>query len=68
MKKGISFYRELVANCTKEIRERLCQAQPAGYIGEAKDIANVVPFVASGDAGYLTGGTILVDGVISRSL
>lgn len=53
---------ELVANCKEEIRERLRQAQPTGYIGEAKDIANVVAFVASDDAGYLTGQTILVDG------
>jgi len=53
---------ELIANCREEIRDRLRSAQPTGYIGEAKDIANVVAFVASDDAHYLTGQTILVDG------
>lgn len=55
-------YTEMIANLKEEIRERLRQAQPTGYIGEPKDIARVVAFLASDEASYLTGQTILVDG------
>jgi 3-oxoacyl-[acyl-carrier protein] reductase len=53
---------DMVANCSEETRERLRQAQPAGTLGEVADIARVVAFLASDDAGYITGQTILVDG------
>ena len=41
---------------------RLRQRIPAGRLGEPADIAGVVAFLASGDAAYITGATIVVDG------
>jgi len=35
---------------------------PLGRLGEAEDMAKVVRFLISGDAGFLTGQTIVVDG------
>lgn len=35
---------------------------PLGYAGKASDIANVVSFIASDDASYITGQTINIDG------
>lgn len=37
-------------------------AVPMGRIGKAEDVANAVAFLASGEAGYITGCTIKVDG------
>lgn len=39
-----------------------------GRIGEPKELANLVAFLASGKASYLTGTTILVDGGLVRSV
>jgi glucose 1-dehydrogenase len=35
---------------------------PLGRMGEPKDVAGVVAFLASADAGYITGTTVFVDG------
>ena len=35
---------------------------PAGRLGEAKNIAKAVAFLASDDAGYITGTTLHVNG------
>ena len=37
-------------------------AVPMGRIGKAVDVANAVAFLASDEAGYITGCTIKVDG------
>lgn len=42
--------------------ERLRQQIPAGRMGEPRDVAGVVAFLASDDASYVTGSTIVVDG------
>src|SRR6218665_2994025 len=48
---------------TEEARERFIAANiPIGYFGEPDDIANVVTFLASPLARYLTGAVIPVDG------
>ncbi len=39
-----------------------------GRIGEPKELANLVAFLASGKASYVTGTTILVDGGLVRSV
>ena len=38
---------------------------PAGYVAEPRDVAGVYAFLASDDAKYVTGQTIVVDGGIS---
>lgn len=38
---------------------------PAGFIGEPKDVAHLVAFLASEEARYVTGATFLIDGGLS---
>jgi NAD(P)-dependent dehydrogenase (short-subunit alcohol dehydrogenase family) len=38
---------------------------PMGRIGTPDEIANVIAFVASDEASFMTGATILVDGGLS---
>jgi NAD(P)-dependent dehydrogenase (short-subunit alcohol dehydrogenase family) len=40
---------------------------PLGRVGQPEDIAKAVYFLASADAGYITGSTLVVDGgLLSR--
>lgn len=43
-------------------REEYAQRIPLGYIGKPEDVANVVSFLASEQASYLTGVVLPVDG------
>jgi 3-oxoacyl-[acyl-carrier protein] reductase len=43
-------------------KEELLKEIPLGYLGETKDIAGVVAFLASEEARYITGQVICVDG------
>ena len=45
-----------------KIKEELLKGIPAGRIGEAQDVANLVAFLASDKAAYITGQIIAVDG------
>ena len=47
---------------TPEVIERLNARIPLGRIGEPEDIGEVVAFLASDAARYLTGSTIVADG------
>tara|TARA_B100000214_G_C23898552_1_gene595340 strand:- start:204 stop:950 length:747 start_codon:yes stop_codon:yes gene_type:complete len=47
---------------TEEIKNQFLSQIPIGRIGSANDIANTVIFLASEEAGYITGQTITVDG------
>lgn len=45
-----------------DVRNRISQRVPLGRLGKPKDIANVVCFLASPEADYVTGAAYVVDG------
>jgi 3-oxoacyl-[acyl-carrier protein] reductase len=50
---------------TKDVPEAVIQAIPARRVGAPDDVAAAVRFLASDDAGYVTGTTLFVDGGMS---
>lgn len=44
---------------------RVIDRIPAGFIGQPEDVAHLVAFVASPEARYITGATLLIDGGLS---
>jgi 3-oxoacyl-[acyl-carrier protein] reductase len=53
---------DMTANITDENKENLYSQIPLGRIGNPNDIATAALFLASDEAGYITGQTITVDG------
>ncbi len=53
---------DMTADLSAELRERAIAAIPLGRMGKPHDIAKTVAFLASADAAYITGQTIIVDG------
>ena len=47
---------------TEDVKNQFLSQIPLGRIGSAKEIANTAVFLASDEAGYITGQTITVDG------
>lgn len=47
---------------TEEQKAGILSQVPAGRLGDPKDIAKAVAFLASDDAGYITGTTLHVNG------
>ena len=45
-----------------EVIDRIKAGAPAGFIAEPEDVAGCVAFLASDDARYVTGQTLLIDG------
>jgi NAD(P)-dependent dehydrogenase (short-subunit alcohol dehydrogenase family) len=45
-----------------EILDRLCKDTPAGFIAEPEDVAGMVAYLASVEARFVTGQTLLIDG------
>jgi NAD(P)-dependent dehydrogenase (short-subunit alcohol dehydrogenase family) len=45
-----------------EVKNNILSHIPTGIFGQPKDISNTVIFLASDEAGYITGQTITVDG------
>ena len=52
---------------TDEQKAGILSNVPAGRLGEAKDIAKAVAFLASDDAAYITGTTLHVNGGLYMS-
>jgi 3-oxoacyl-[acyl-carrier protein] reductase len=50
---------------TKDVPEAVVEAIPARRVGAPEDVAAAVRFLASDDAGYVTGTTLFVDGGMS---
>jgi 3-oxoacyl-[acyl-carrier protein] reductase len=50
---------------TKDVPEAVVEAIPARRVGTPEDVAAAVRFLASDDAGYVTGTTLFVDGGMS---
>ena len=53
---------DMTADLSDEIKDKAVQAIPLGRMGAATDIAKAVAFLASDDASYITGQTLVVDG------
>lgn len=53
---------EMTAELPAEAREGFEKSIPLGRMGTAQDVANVVAFLASPSAGYVTGEVIRIDG------
>lgn len=52
----------MTADLSDEIKEKATEAIPLGRMGTPEDIAKAVVFLASSDASYITGQTLVVDG------
>ena len=46
----------------REVIDKVRNSVPMGYVAEPEDVAGVVAFLASDDARYVTGQSILIDG------
>lgn len=45
-----------------EVKDNIAKQIPLNRMGDAKDVANVVKFLASDDSSYITGQVINIDG------
>jgi 2-hydroxycyclohexanecarboxyl-CoA dehydrogenase len=50
-----------------KLRDALIRSIPFRRLGQPEDLANVVAFLASDEAGYVTGQTISVSGGLTMS-
>ncbi len=53
---------DMTADLSAELKDSAIAAIPLGRMGEPADIAKAVAFLASPDAAYITGQTLVVDG------
>ncbi|MDP8908344.1 MAG: 3-oxoacyl-ACP reductase FabG [Chloroflexota bacterium] len=53
---------DMVAGLSAELRENVLKQIPLGRLGDPRDVAQLVAFLASDAAAYVTGQTIAVDG------
>ena len=53
---------DMTAVLSQELKDGVVKQIPLGRFGEAADIADAVAFLASGEAKYITGQTLTVDG------
>ena len=55
---------DMTGRLSEEIQKSITSRIPLSRVGEPLDVANVVAFLASSEASYITGQTICVDGGI----
>ena len=53
---------ELTGSLPEKVKDQIRAQVPVGRFGEAKEVSEVVAFLASEGAGYVTGQTVAVDG------
>jgi 3-oxoacyl-[acyl-carrier protein] reductase len=53
---------DMTAAMTDKAREAVVSAIPMGRVGQARDVAAAVVYLASDEAGYVTGQVLAVDG------
>jgi acetoacetyl-CoA reductase len=53
---------DMVMAVPEKVREQIIAQIPEGRLGEAAEIARCVVFLASDDAGFVTGSTITANG------
>ena len=53
---------DMTADLADELKARAIEAIPLGRMGSAEEIASAVAFLASPEAAYITGQTLVVDG------
>jgi len=53
---------DMTSDLSEEIKDKAVEAIPLGRMGSPEDIAKAVAFLASSDASYITGQTLVVDG------
>ena len=59
---GIGSYPAALDNLNEEVRNIFLGQCATPYLGEPEDVAATIAFLASNDARYITGQTIVVDG------
>ena len=52
----------MVENIQETVKDDLFKQIPLGRIGKPRDIATAVLYLASDEAGYITGQTLTIDG------
>ncbi|UCD39152.1 MAG: 3-oxoacyl-[acyl-carrier-protein] reductase [Fidelibacterota bacterium] len=53
---------DMTADLPETVTQKLTENIPLGRMGKPEDVASAVAFLASEEAGYITGQTLLVDG------
>ena len=53
---------DMVMAVPEKVRDAIISQIPVGRLGEAEEIARCVAFLASDDAGFITGSTLTANG------
>ena len=53
---------DMTSSRPAEVRDRVCEQIPLGRLGRPEDVAGIAAFLASEQAGYITGQVIRVNG------